>query len=115
MAGKSKVGRWVRWTSQAGGYSTTKVGRVVAVVGARQNPPSVALLEMEGALPRDCRPLYNRGEGQRAHDSYIVAVKPTRRSKVRVYHPQVGPLCWLQAKPADAVDPCEGLEPADGE
>lgn len=60
-----KIGDTVEWTSQAGGYSKTKRGVIVAVVRANQSPMCVGTfrgLDVSG-MPRP-------------HESYIVRTGP---------------------------------------
>ena len=54
----------VEWTSQSGGYATTKRGTIIAIVPLGKNPPLV---------PSGYHARGNFG-GRRSHESYLVAV-----------------------------------------
>lgn len=71
-----KVGDKVAWTSQAGGYTKTKRGKVVHVVPAHVMPPH-ALTPKGAGMARD-------------HQSYIVEV--TRPRSATLYWPRAAVL-----------------------
>lgn len=73
-----KVGDMVRWTSEAGSISKTKVGEIIEVVPARKWPA------MKGC------------GGWRDHESYVVRVRELHANgnvrSSRLYWPRVGHL-----------------------
>ena len=83
MTDTFKVGDEAEWTSQAGGHTKTKQGKVVAVVPVLVRPFTVARKHLEGR--------YNLhdidgGLGMRRHESYLIDVKG------RLYWPRVSAL-----------------------
>ncbi len=76
-----KVGDRVWWTSQAGGYATTKHGVIIAVVPAYRSPHSVI-----GLSPGFC--VRCDSSTVRRHESYLVRVG----RRARLYWPRVGDL-----------------------
>ena len=77
-----KLGDSVKWTSQAGGVSKTKVGTVVAIIPADKYPVG----EIEKFS--DCISRYGGGLS-RNHTSYLVKVELGGRKKPRIYWPRV--------------------------
>jgi len=71
------VGDWVEWSSQAAGYSRTKLGRVIEVVPQGQTP-SLA------NRPKGC------GLMSRTVTSYVVLVGRTRKMWPRTQHLRPG-------------------------
>lgn len=87
-----RVGDRVEWTSQAGGHSKVKVGKVAAVVPAGQDPSAVwmALAALPGTRHHVVR---LGGAGARGHESYLVTVDgPSATSSPRIYCPRVSAL-----------------------
>ena len=83
-----KIGDFVEWTSQAGGYAKSKRGLVVEVVPINAEP---------SRKPRGA------GLGGRKHQSYIVEVLgETPRQKATLHWPVVSQL-KLAAKLADKL------------
>lgn len=83
MASKSNqkvfhVGDTVEWTSQAGGYSKTKKGKVIAVIPPNVDPFRMELDGKHYVLPDGQRIPYNSttfgGGMARNHESYVVSV-----------------------------------------
>jgi len=66
---KFQIGDTVIWTSQAGGKSKTKTGKVIAIAPAQR---ALSLLIPEGFT---CRAL----EGFRLHESYLIQVGKSKR------------------------------------
>ncbi len=75
-----RIGDRVWWTSQAGGYATTKHGIIVAVVPARRSP-------LIGTLPAGCSVRCDSST-MRRHESYLVRVG----RRARLYWPRVSDL-----------------------
>ena len=86
------VGAQVTWSSQAGGNTTTKTGEVVAIVPPKTQPNVWKLAEKHGGISE-----YGGGMS-RPHVSYIVMVKPTPKSKPRLYWPLANKLQAVEAK-----------------
>lgn len=73
------VGSAVEWTSQSGGYKSTKRGVIVAVVPAGVLP---------GDIHRVNRSIYQ--SGVRDHDSYLVRARQVGKARGRaIYWPRV--------------------------
>jgi len=78
---------FVEWSSQAGGFDKKKIGEVAVVVPAGADP--FAELRAAGLPRKDCA---FDGGLPRNHESYIVAVRRTPKSKPRYYWPRVANL-----------------------
>lgn len=78
---KFKKGDMVCWTSQAGGYHTTKTGKIIAVVPPNQCPRDVL---PEAASKQFRTTIDPRSFGMRKEESYVVVVpgKTPRQSGV---------------------------------
>lgn len=93
-----KVGDKVTWSSQAGSYTTTKSGVIVAIVPPGVKPPTkhrLAEWVQWGLGSYQC--VYD-GFG-RKHESYLVAV-PNKSGKGwgKVYWPRVSALKLVEGK-----------------
>jgi hypothetical protein len=82
-----KIGKQVTWTSQAGGYINTKIGKIVAIIR-----PGYTFLDVEKELRKktDFKSAYGGG-GPRDHESYAVLVPHDGpgNGKPTLYWPQV--------------------------
>jgi len=87
---KFKVGDWAEWTSTAGGSTKTKNGECVVVV-----PIGGKAYEYAAALCVESKKLYvastmDGGGLPRDHESYIFALPPKPKGRVRkLYWPRV--------------------------
>ena len=87
----------VAWESGANGKTTTKTGKIVAVVPAyeSQKPLIMSLLAtMKYTAKVDLR--YN--DVRKTHESYIVAVSAPKRSRDPLYRPVVSYLRTVASK-----------------
>jgi hypothetical protein len=92
-----KVGDRVEWTSQSRGVVQTKVGSVIRVIPAGEDPAGVIknLRVVHGA-----RAAYGRG-GPRGVASYLILVpRVTPKSKPVIYWPRVNLLMLFRGAPA---------------
>lgn len=87
---KYEMGEEVSWSSQSGGVTKTKLGKIVAVVPPRHHPRRyIEKVQKDyGGSPN-----YGGG-GPRNHESYIVIVPSDdspfwNREKRKIYWPQV--------------------------
>lgn len=88
-----KIGDCVSWESQSSGYSTKKVGTVVAVV--RGCGKDAITDRLDRFIPKELREttkiLFDGW--QRPEDCYIIVVRPkSGKGKSRLYCPQVSAL-----------------------
>lgn len=86
-----KIGEQVAWSSQAGGFTATKIGEVVGIV-----PPNtyISAANMRGVVFSDTADatLTKRFDGgKRDHESYIVKLRPglSEKSSPVLYWPRV--------------------------
>lgn len=82
------IGDKVQWTSQAGGYETTKTGEVVFAI-----PSGHRVRYYANQLPRDWDYSPLDGTTLRSHESFLVLVRPQKgKAKPRLYWPRVSGL-----------------------
>lgn len=94
-----KLGTTVTWSSQAGGHTVKKTGKVVCVVAVGVNPFRIQSPNLEGkkcwALPNGLKIPCSRtrygGGLSREEESYIVRVEGPKPNTVESYY-------WPQAK-----------------
>ena len=85
MSKKFEIGQKVCWSSQALGYTTTKVGLIETVVPAGVAPRALNIDATNDGMPRD-------------HESYLVRVPtPAGKGKGKLYWPKVANLAKAKA------------------
>lgn len=90
-----KLGDLVTWKSGAQGSYTDKLGKVVAIVAASENPPFERWIDSHS---------YTVGQGRnRSHESYLVSVPSPEGSRAmpKLYWPRVSGLYLAQAGPGE--------------
>lgn len=92
-----KIGDFVQWSSQAGGFRKHKTGRVVAIVPSHRTPTGDRAREegfnvYEVARQHGARSRFGGGYA-RKHESYLVLVEfPGTKRKPMLYWPVVSKL-----------------------
>lgn len=91
---KFKPGDHVTWTSQAGGKSKTKQGRIYLTV-----PPGTALAELKECFVNQTFNVRADFASRRKHESYVVQVP----GELRLYWPLVKYLKPVEPSPLEAL------------
>jgi hypothetical protein len=101
---KFAYGDVVQWSSQAGGFSKTKTGMIIAVIPAGK---VLDLNLVRKAFPNHKLTIertYNDA-GRRMHESYLVSVERPRPVPVTAARPAMPLLYWPRVKALQPVTP----------
>jgi len=94
------LGQTVQWTSSASGKTTSKHGKIVAIIPAGAYPHPIAETLSSGKY--SLAPL--RGFGlPRNEDTYLVAVEGIGKAKSKLYWPRVSSLTLSQTQESEAA------------